>query len=62
MVLMLLTVGMWASAPLVVALLEVSGSPFLFAASMEAGALLAYLSFCSCSTGCFYPTGRSCGC
>ena len=44
-VLMLLTVGMWASAPLVVALLEVSGSPFLFAASMEAGALLAYLAF-----------------
>ena len=43
--LMLVTVAMWASAPLVVALLDVSGAPFLFAVSMEAGALLAYLAF-----------------
>ena len=43
--LMLASVGIWAVAPLVIALSGASRSPFLFAASMEAGAIASYLLF-----------------
>ena len=43
--LMLASVGIWAVAPLVIALSGASRFPFLFAASMEAGAIASYLLF-----------------